>query len=61
MIARSMRSAFAWLDGGRSGVGTQDLELVVERELFGERVPQILVIVDDEKPAGVRHCVSSER
>jgi hypothetical protein len=43
------------VDGGGRGVGTQDLELIVERELFGERVPQILVVVDDEKPARVRH------
>ena len=50
-----MRSPLAWLTADAGGVGAQDLELVVERELLGERVAQVLVVVDDEKPVRVRH------
>ena len=49
--------AFGLVDGRCGGVGAQDLELVIERELLGERVPQVRVVVDDEKPVRVRHRI----
>ena len=48
MMARSIRSPFTAVDRLAGGLGRRDLELVVEPELFGERVAQVLIVVDDE-------------
>ena len=55
MMARSMRSPFTASMRLAGGLRRRDLELVVETELLGERVAQILVVVDDEEAAGIRH------
>ena len=38
-----------------AAAGRENLEAVAEAELLGEGLAQILIVVDNEKPGGIRH------
>ena len=44
------------LDALRRGAGRQHLEFVVQNELIFKGLAKLLVVVDDENPAGSAHA-----